>query len=34
MRYFIIENNQQQGPFSIYELRDKNISSETLVWSE
>ncbi|MBO1363214.1 DUF4339 domain-containing protein [Prevotella sp. A2931] len=34
MRYFIIENNQQAGPFSIYELKDKGITSETLVWSE
>lgn len=34
MKYFIIENNEQQGPFSIDELRDKNIPSDTLVWAE
>ena len=34
MKYFIIENNQQAGPFSIYELRDKGITSDTLVWIE
>ena len=34
MKYFIIENNQQAGPFSIYELKDKGITSDTLVWSE
>ena len=34
MKYFIIENNQQQGPFSIYELKDKGINSDTPVWAE
>lgn len=34
MKYFTIENNQQQGPFTIYELRDRNLSSDTLVWAE
>lgn len=34
MKYFIIENNQQQGPFSIYELKDKGINSKTPVWAE
>ena len=34
MKYFIIENNVQQGPFSIYELNEKGLSSETLVWCE
>ena len=34
MKYFIIENKQQQGPFSIYELKDKGISSDTPVWAE
>ncbi len=34
MKYFIIENDKQQGPFSIYELKDKAISQETLVWAE
>ena len=34
MKYFIIEDNRQQGPFTIYELKDKGISSDTLVWAE
>lgn len=34
MKYFIVENNKQSGPFSIYELKDKGITSETLVWAE
>ena len=34
MKYFIVENNKQSGPFSIYELKDKGITSETLVWGE
>jgi hypothetical protein len=34
MKYFIIENNVQQGPFSIYELNEKGLSGETLVWCE
>lgn len=34
MKYFIVENNRQAGPFSIYELKDKGIGSETLVWAE
>lgn len=34
MNYFIIINNAQQGPFSVAELQQKGISSETLVWTE
>lgn len=34
MKYFIIENNQQTGPFSIYELKDKGLTSDSLVWAE
>ena len=34
MKYFIIENNQQAGPLSIYELKDKGLASDTLVWTE
>ena len=34
MKYFIIENNLQAGPFSIYELKDKGLASDTLVWTE
>ena len=34
MKYFIVENNRQEGPFSIYELKDKGIGSEVLVWAE
>jgi len=34
MKYFIVENNKQAGPFSIYELKDKGITSDVLVWAE
>ena len=34
MKYFIIEQGKQQGPFTIYELKDKGINSDTPVWSE
>lgn len=34
MQYFIVINNVQQGPFSIDELRQRNITSDTLVWAE
>ena len=34
MNYFIIVNDSQQGPYSVEELRQRNISSETLVWAE
>lgn len=34
MTYFIIENNSQQGPFTIEQLAQRSISSETLVWAE
>lgn len=34
MKYFIIENNQQKGPFSLYELKEKGLASDTLVWTE
>lgn len=34
MKYFIIENNKQAGPYTIYELKDKGLKSETLVWTE
>ena len=34
MTYFIIKDNQQQGPYSVYELKDMNLSSDTLVWAE
>ncbi len=34
MKYFVIENDVQKGPFTIYELKDKHISSDTLVWTE
>lgn len=34
MRYFIITNDIQQGPFSLDELRQQAITSETLVWTE
>lgn len=34
MNYFIIINDAQQGPFTIAELQQQGISSETLVWTE
>lgn len=34
MRYFIIINNVQQGPFSFEELHRHSITSDTLVWTE
>lgn len=34
MKYFIIEQGKQQGPFTIYELKDKGILAETPVWAE
>lgn len=34
MNYFIIENNSQQGPFTLEELRLYHLTSETLVWAE
>lgn len=34
MTYFVIENNCQQGPFTLEELRLHHLTSETLVWAE
>ncbi len=34
MKYFIIVNDAQQGPYTVEELRQRNIASETLVWAE
>ena len=34
MNYFIIENGQQAGPFTIEQLRCKGITGETNVWRE
>ena len=34
MKYFIIVNDAQQGPYTVDELRQRNIASETLVWAE
>lgn len=31
-QYYIIENNEQLGPFSIEELKQKEINNTTLVW--
>jgi hypothetical protein len=33
-KYFFIENEIQKGPFSIDDLKDKNIHKKTLVWTE
>ena len=30
--YFIVRNDNQEGPFSIEELKEKDISPDTLVW--
>lgn len=34
MEYFIIENGQQAGPFTLDQLATKHITQETLVWHE
>ncbi len=34
MEYFIIENGQQAGPFTLDLLNEKKITSETLVWNQ
>jgi hypothetical protein len=32
--YFIMERNQQKGPFTVFELKKWGITKETLVWCE
>lgn len=32
MEYYILTNNIKQGPFSIEELKTKNISRDTMIW--
>lgn len=34
MEYYIIENKEHQGPFSIDQLREMGITADRLVWSE
>lgn len=34
MKFFVILNNQQEGPYTIAQLAERGISSETLVWKE
>lgn len=34
MEYYIIENGERRGPFSLDQLATMNITSETLVWYE
>ena len=34
MKYYIVINGEQKGPFSVDELRLQGITSETLVWKE
>lgn len=34
MKYFIIVNDAQQGPYTVEELQQRHIASETLVWAE
>jgi hypothetical protein len=33
-KYYIVENGKKSGPFSIEELKTKNIKTDTLVWYE
>jgi len=33
-KYFIAKGNDKIGPFSLDELKDKNITSETFIWHE
>lgn len=33
-QYYLVENEQQTGPFSIEQLRSKNIQKDAMVWSE
>lgn len=33
-QFYIVENEQQSGPFSIEELKRKNITASSLVWEE
>ncbi|MFP5436627.1 MAG: DUF4339 domain-containing protein [Bacteroidia bacterium] len=33
-RYFVYQNGQQSGPFSIKELQNKRIERETSIWFE
>ena len=32
MKFFVILNNQQEGPYTIAQLAELGISAETLVW--
>lgn len=34
MKFFVILNNKQEGPYTIAQLAEMGISSETLVWKE
>ena len=34
MKFFVILNNQQEGPYTIAQLAEMSISAETLVWKE
>ncbi len=34
MKYFIVIDGSQKGPFSIEELKEKNIRKNTLVWAD
>jgi hypothetical protein len=33
-KFYIVINDMQQGPFSLEELRDKNLVKTTLIWTE
>ncbi|MDD6552773.1 MAG: DUF4339 domain-containing protein [Prevotellaceae bacterium] len=34
MEYFLLENGQQTGPFSLEQLAQKNITAESLLWAD
>ena len=34
MNYFIVDNGQQAGPYTIDELVKRGLNSDTLVWAE
>ena len=33
-KYFIHDGNQQLGPFSLEELKDKGLTSKSMIWFE
>ncbi|MFZ4707882.1 MAG: DUF4339 domain-containing protein, partial [Bacteroidales bacterium] len=33
-QFYIHQNDQQQGPFSLEDLKEKKITKETMIWFE